>query len=70
MRVAEVLMAENDVLTIAGKSFTSRLFLGTGKFSNNDLMASAIEASGTELVTVALRRVDAKASVEDDFQEL
>ena len=60
-------MAENDVLTIAGKSFTSRLFLGTGKFSNNDLMASAIEASGTELVTVALRRVDAKASVEDDL---
>ena len=60
-------MAKPDVLTIADKTFTSRLFLGTGKFSSNELMAQAIAASGSELVTVALRRVDAKASVEDDL---
>jgi len=48
----------SDLLTIANRSFTSRLFLGTGKFSSHQIMAQAIEASGTEVVTVALRRVD------------
>jgi thiazole synthase len=47
-----------DILKIAGKEFASRLFIGTGKFSSNTIMAGAIEASGTEMVTVALRRVD------------
>ncbi len=46
------------MLTIADKTFTSRLFTGTGKFSNSQLMASAILASGSELVTMALKRVD------------
>jgi thiazole synthase len=46
------------LLKIADKAFTSRLFIGTGKFASNDLMARAIEASGTGMVTVALRRVD------------
>lgn len=45
-------------LKIAGREFTSRLFLGTGKFSSNETMSSALEASGTEIVTVALRRAD------------
>lgn len=45
-------------LTIAGKAFASRLFVGTGKFASNALMAQAIEASGSQMVTVALRRVD------------
>ncbi|MHC4927827.1 MAG: thiazole synthase [Planctomycetota bacterium] len=45
-------------LIIADKEFDSRLFVGTGKFASNDLMAAAIEASGTQMVTVALRRVD------------
>ena len=45
-------------LVIAGKTFNSRLFVGTGKFGAGDVMSRAIEASGTELVTVALRRVD------------
>jgi len=45
-------------LTIAGVAFRSRLFVGTGKFSSPQAMAAALEASGTELVTVALRRVD------------
>ena len=46
------------MLTIGGKTFSSRLFLGTGKFASAALMQEAIEASGTEMVTVALRRVD------------
>jgi thiazole synthase len=45
-------------LVIAGREFQSRLFLGTGKFSSNELMRAALEASGTEIVTVALRRAD------------
>ncbi|MFA6342452.1 MAG: thiazole synthase [Fibrobacteraceae bacterium] len=45
-------------LVIANKVFKSRLFLGTGKFSSADSMISAIETSGTEMVTVALKRVD------------
>lgn len=45
-------------LHIAGKTFRSRLFLGTGKFGSPAEMARAVEASGTELVTVALKRVD------------
>jgi len=45
-------------LTIADKIFTSRLFLGTGKFGSNKLMEEAVLASGSELVTVALKRVD------------
>jgi len=47
-----------DKLIIAGREFSSRLFLGTGKFSNNELMAKAIQASGTEMVTVAMKRVE------------
>ncbi len=45
-------------LVIAGREFQSRLFLGTGKFSSNDLMKRAIEASESEMVTVAMKRVD------------
>lgn len=45
-------------LIIANREFNSRLFLGTGKFANNDLMHTAIEASETEMVTVAMKRVD------------
>jgi len=43
---------------IAGREFQSRLLLGTGKFSSTTSMRSALEASGSEIVTVALRRVD------------
>ena len=45
-------------LQIGGRLFRSRLFIGTGKFGSHDVMRQAIEASGAELVTVALRRVD------------
>ncbi|PPI86266.1 thiazole synthase [Candidatus Pantoea edessiphila] len=46
------------MLNIQGTYFTSRLFVGTGKFANNDLMVKTIFASGTELVTLAMRRVN------------
>ncbi len=47
-----------DSLIIAGREFRSRLLLGTGKFSSNETMAAALETSGCEIVTVALRRAD------------
>src|SRR5438309_11286981 len=45
-------------LTIAGHEFKSRLILGTGKFSSPEAMREALDASGAEMVTVALRRAD------------
>src|SRR3982751_781634 len=47
-----------DILTIAGKTFSSRLFVGTGKYSSPAVMVCAHEASGTEMITVAVRRVN------------
>src|SRR5688572_25341613 len=47
-----------EPLTIAGRQFQSRLMIGTGKFSSPQAMADALTASGTEIVTVALRRAD------------
>jgi thiazole synthase len=54
-----------DPLLIAGREFRSRLFLGTGKFPSNGALGQAIEASATEMVTVALRRVDTGAAEGD-----
>lgn len=57
-----------DTLVIAGKSFKSRLLLGTGKYPDERVMEAALEASGTEVVTVAVRRVEldrSKASLLD-----
>jgi thiazole synthase len=48
----------NRPLVIAGRTFDSRLLLGTGKFASNELMRDALEASSTQIVTVALRRAD------------
>lgn len=45
-------------LIIGGREFGSRLFVGTGKFRSNDLMEAAIKASGTQMVTVAMKRID------------
>ncbi|MBN1970605.1 MAG: thiazole synthase [Candidatus Delongbacteria bacterium] len=55
------------MLKIANREFKSRLFVGTGKFSSNDLMRKAIDASGTEMVTMALRRVDLNDTGNDAF---
>jgi thiazole synthase len=52
------MLLNNKPLTIAGRTFGSRLILGTGKFSSPEAMRDALAASGTELVTVALRRAD------------
>ena len=53
------------MLQIADKTFSSRLFTGTGKFSSNKLMREALLASGSELVTVAMKRVDMNNSHDD-----
>jgi thiazole synthase len=52
------MLTPNQPLVIAGRIFRSRLVLGTGKFSSPEAMRQALEASGTEIVTVALRRAD------------
>ena len=55
-----------EKLIIGGREFSSRLFTGTGKFSSNEMMSRAIAASGSEMVTVALKRIDT-ANREDDM---
>jgi len=52
-------------LIIAGREFRSRLLVGTGKYSSNAVMMDAIEASGAEVVTVAVRRVDLNRANEE-----
>ena len=52
-------------LIIAGRAFKSRLFLGTGKFRSNAEMQAAIAASGTEMVTVAMKRIELGDSDDD-----
>lgn len=52
-------------LVIGGREFRSRLMVGTGKYSSNPVMIRAIEASGAEVVTVAVRRVDLNRTVEE-----
>ena len=57
-------------LIIAGRTFASRLFTGTGKFSSSALMEEALLASGSELVTVALKRVDVTDRQDDILRHL
>ena len=56
--VSAAAIPATEPLVIAGRTFRSRLLTGTGKFANPLAMAAALEASGTEIVTVALRRAD------------
>ncbi len=56
-----------EALIIAGRTFRSRLILGTGKYADAATMLAAFEASGTEIVTVALRRVDLDAVGKDSL---
>lgn len=49
-------MTQNDTFTLAGRSYSSRLLVGTGKYKDFEETRQAIEASGTEIVTVAIRR--------------
>lgn len=57
-------MAE-DILKIGDRSFRSRLLVGTGKFASYGLMKDALVASGTQIVTVAVRRVDASSKADN-----
>ena len=59
----------SDSFTLAGKSFTSRLLVGTGKYKDFAETRAAIEASGAEIVTVALRRIDLSASKGESLQD-
>src|SRR6266853_325601 len=70
-------IAAADRLVIAGVALRSRLFLGTGKYPTDESMLAALEASGCELVTVALRRLDpeetlkaARVLVDEGFKVL
>ena len=56
-----------DILNIGGRDFTSRLFVGTGKFSSNKLMLESILASGSQMITVAMKRIDLQHEEEDDM---
>ena len=58
---------KEDILTIGGRDFTSRLFVGTGKFASNKFMLESILASGSQMVTVAMKRVDLVNEEEDDM---
>ena len=55
----------DDILKIGGKSISNRLFIGTGKFSNYSVMKKALKEAGTEVATVALRRVDSASKTEN-----
>lgn len=59
-----------DELIIAGRKFGSRLFLGTGKFNSNELMQQSIAASCTEMVTVAMKRVNLNDKDDDMLKHI
>jgi thiazole synthase len=61
LAMATTMHTATDPLTIADRTFSSRLIVGTGKFSSPEVMADALAASGTEMVTVAIRRIDLDA---------
>jgi thiazole synthase len=58
-------LADPHPFVIAGREFRSRLMVGTGKYASNEQMIDAIEASGAEVVTVAVRRVDLDRSKDE-----
>ncbi len=59
-----------DKLIIGGREFTSRLFVGTGKFSSNTVMRDAILASGSQMVTMAMKRIDMDNPEDDMLQHI
>ena len=63
-------MDDSDQLVIAGRSYQSRLFVGTGKYLDVEQTEAAIDASGAEIVTVALRRVDLNDRSEGSLMSL
>src|SRR5947207_12284965 len=67
--LAEGAAVQGEPLVIADRPFASRLVVGTGKFGSFEVMRDAIDASGTEMVTVALRRVDLESTGGPDILE-
>lgn len=57
----------NDILKIGGRDFTSRLFVGTGKFPSSQTMLDAIKASGSQMITVAMKRVNMLNEASDEM---
>lgn len=57
----------NDILKIGDREFTSRLFVGTGKFQSSDVMLEAIKASKSQMITVAMKRVNMMNEATDDM---
>ncbi|MEE1021607.1 MAG: thiazole synthase [Muribaculaceae bacterium] len=57
----------NDILKIGGREFTSRLFVGTGKFPSPDIMQEAVIASGSQMITVAMKRVNMLNEATDEM---
>ncbi|WP_353674818.1 thiazole synthase [Synechocystis sp. LKSZ1] len=62
-------VTQDDVLTIAGRRFQSRLMTGTGKYPNLEIMQQSVAVSGCEIVTVAVRRVQTKAPGHEGLAE-
>ena len=60
----------SDRLQLAGKSYGSRLLVGTGRYPTPAIMQQAVQASGAEIITVALRRTDLAATGEGSIQQL
>ena len=56
----------DDILTIGGHQFTSRLFTGTGKFASRQWIPKMLAASGSEMITVALRRIDSDGATSEN----
>ena len=59
-----------DAFVLAGKTYSSRLLVGTGRYPSPAIMKQAVEASGAEIITVALRRMDLAATGEGSVQAL
>jgi len=59
-----------DLLTIGGKNFESRLLAGTGKYASDTLIPEIIESSGSQIITVALRRVDFEADTDNVMKHI
>ena len=58
---------KEDILKIGGREFTSRLFVGTGKFPDPETMLNAIKASGSQMITVAMKRVNLMNEATDEM---
>ena len=62
--------SSNDTLIIGDSTFSSRLFVGTGKFSSGEVLAKTLTASKSELVTVAMKRADIKSGEDSILSHL